>query len=216
MDDQRTFRLRVTYVKAGRLAMLSHLEITHGLERIVRRADLPFAISNGFSPHMKIAFGSALPVGIGSSCEIFDLQLKDYVAPAKVLEALKAKAPGDLMPISCEYIEPKAKAASVAFPFSVYRATFDAPVEDVRMPETVSVIRKKKEKTLQVSDYLVGEPIAQDCDLLFQLQQLESGNLRPDDLIRSYIEGLPDNGAKLVSITRISQDAAPIDMDDLI
>ena len=63
MTDPRLFRLRATFVEEGRLAMLSHLEVAHTLERVVRRAKLPFAISQGYSPHMKIAFGSALPVG---------------------------------------------------------------------------------------------------------------------------------------------------------
>ena len=63
MQD-RVFRLRVTYRKAGRLSMLSHLEVTHALERAVRRSGLPFALTQGFSPHMKLSFGSALPVGV--------------------------------------------------------------------------------------------------------------------------------------------------------
>ena len=46
------FRLRVTYRMAGRLVMLSHLEVCRALERAVRRADLPYAVSQGFSPHM--------------------------------------------------------------------------------------------------------------------------------------------------------------------
>ena len=74
-NARQLFRLRSTYIETGRLAMLSHLEVAHTLERTVRRAGLPFAVSQGFSPHMKIAFGAALPVGVGSTCEIFDLQL---------------------------------------------------------------------------------------------------------------------------------------------
>lgn len=69
-NARQLFRLRSTYIETGRLAMLSHLEVAHTLERTVRRAGLPFAVSQGFSPHMKIAFGAALPVGVGSTCEI--------------------------------------------------------------------------------------------------------------------------------------------------
>ena len=73
MADPRLFRLRVRYAKSGRLALLSHLEVVRALERAVRRARLPFAVTNGFSPHMRIAFGAALPVGVGGSDEFFDL-----------------------------------------------------------------------------------------------------------------------------------------------
>ena len=48
MADPRLFRLRVTFHETGRLAMLSHLELARALERAVRRAQLPFAVSQGF------------------------------------------------------------------------------------------------------------------------------------------------------------------------
>ena len=83
MADPRNFRLRVEFCKQGRLALLSHLEVARALERAVRRAGLPFAISQGFSPHMKIAFGAALPVGVGADAADFaivqELQPGDIV-----------------------------------------------------------------------------------------------------------------------------------------
>ncbi|WP_417304102.1 DUF2344 domain-containing protein, partial [Ellagibacter isourolithinifaciens] len=50
-EPQQIFRLRLTFAKQGRLAMLSHLEVARALERTVRRAGLPYAVSQGFSPH---------------------------------------------------------------------------------------------------------------------------------------------------------------------
>ena len=112
------FRLRVTYAMSGRLVMLSHLEVARALERAVRRADLPYAVSQGFSPHMKQAFGAALPVGVGGTEEIFDVQLTEYVAPDKALERLRAASAADLMPYEARYITKDVPAASVAYPFS--------------------------------------------------------------------------------------------------
>ena len=198
----RVFRLRSTFIERGRLAMLSHLEVAHTLERTVRRAGLPFAISQGFSPHMKIAFGAALPVGVGSTCEIFDLQLTEYVPAGKALAALQAASVPDLMVQDCRYIEPKAPAASVAFPFSTYEVLFDAPVCAARVPESVSVVRKRKEKVLAVGDFLV-EPFAFDGNrATFTLKAGENGSLRPDVLLRQC--GIDAN---VVSVTRIAQRA---------
>lgn len=183
--------------------MLSHLEVAHALERVVRRAGLPFAISQGFSPHMKIAFGSALPVGVGSTCEIFDLQLTRYVPPAEAREALQRASVPDLMVRECAYIENKAPAASVAFPFSTYEARFSEPVGAIDAPETVTVVRKRKEKVLVVADYL-SRPfeIADDGkSAVFALEAKQTGSLRPDVLL--------DNcsiGANVVSVTRIAQE----------
>ena len=198
----RMFRLRCTFVERGRLALLSHLEVAHTLERTVRRAGLPFAISQGFSPHMKIAFGAALPVGVGSTCEIFDLQLTEYVAPAKALAALQAASVSDLMVQDCRYIEKSAPAASVAFPLSTYEAIFDSPVPDIGVPESVTVVRKRKEKVLAVADYLVRpfELAPDGMSATFTLEAKPTGSLRPDVLLQNCSL---DGG--VVSVTRIAQ-----------
>lgn len=156
MAELRRFHLRATYIEHDRLAMLSHLEVARALERTVRRAQLPYAISQGFSPHMKIAFGAALPVGVGSTCEIFDLQLTEYVPPVRALEALQRASVPDLMVQECAYIESNARAASVAFPLSVYEVRFSHPIAAVLVPENVTVVRKRKEKVLYVADFLIG------------------------------------------------------------
>ena len=72
------FRLRVRYRKTGRLRWLSHLEVVHALERSIRRARLPYAVTQGFSPHMKASFGPALPVGTAGEHEYFDVWLTGY------------------------------------------------------------------------------------------------------------------------------------------
>lgn len=203
--EKRTFRLRVTYGKTGRLAYLSHLEITHALERMIRRSKLPYALSEGFSPHMKVSFGSALGVGIGSTCEVFDVTLKDYVAPAKALEALQKSAHEALMPIDAKYVDKSATAASVAYPYSIYVAEFAEEVPDFEIPESIKVIRKKKEKQLYVDDYLVDDPIIAGNRLYFQLKSGNEGNLRPDILLSNCC--LPS----VVSLTRIRQ--SDIEMD---
>ena len=195
MSDPALFRLRFRFCKKGRLAMLSHLEVAHALERAVRRADLPFAVSQGFSPHMRIAFGSALPVGVGGTEEIFDLLLKEYVAPAKALAALQATSVPDMMPYECAYVEHNATAASVCYPLSDYEAHLSCAVDVLRVPESLTVIRKKKEKTIVVGD-----------TVRFTLEAKPTGSLRPDLLLSSCLEesGSP---ATITSITRVAQRA---------
>ena len=162
MAEQQTFRMRITFAKQGRLALLSHLEVARAIERAVRRAQLPFAVSQGFSPHMKIAFGAALPVGVGGTREMVDLQLLRYVRPEEALLALQKESVPDLMVKECVYIEPKAPAASAAFPLSTYRALLSAAPAQLPVPEQVHIIRKKKEKVLDVADFLVGEMLHGD------------------------------------------------------
>lgn len=211
MSDPNLFRLRVEYCKQGRLALLSHLEIARALERAVRRADLPFAVSRGFSPHMKIAFGSALPVGVGGACEIFDLQMIRYVAPEKALAALCEASVADLMPHSCRYIGPHDAAASVAYPVGSYRAELShAPADDLVAPEEVHVVRKKKEKVIAVADYLASPITVDGSTVAFELEAKPTGSLRPDVLLASCVDAYNAvhpgvESLRIVSITRTAQ-----------
>ncbi len=114
------FLLRVRYSITGRLAWLSHLETIRSMERVVRRARLPYAITEGFNPHMKISFGPALPVGAGSNGEYFDVRLREYLEPEQALEQLRAAAAPNLMPEACAYVPVGSDAIDVAYPVSVW------------------------------------------------------------------------------------------------
>lgn len=187
MADPRLFRLRVTFRETGRLAMLSHLEVARALERAVRRAGLPFAVSQGFSPHMRIAFGAALPVGVGGTAEFFDLFLTDYVPAERALTALQEVSPADLYPTEARYIEARDAAASVACPVSTYEVRLSAAPAAVAVPEQITVVRKKKEKTLAVAEFLV-EPVSLEGDTVrFTLEAKPTGSLRADAFARELI-----------------------------
>lgn len=183
MAEPQVFRLRATFCKQGRLALLSHLEVARALERAVRRAGLPFAVSQGFSPHMKIAFGAALPVGVGGTHEIFDLQLTRYMPPDQVLEALQTASTPDLMVKACRYIEPRAAAASVAYPFSTYRAQLTCAPAQLPVPEVVRVVRKRKERELPVAEFVCGDIELAGSVVTFTLEAKPTGSLRPDLLL---------------------------------
>ncbi len=211
MSDPRLFRLRVTFAKQGRLALLSHLEVARALERAVRRSGLPFAVSQGFSPHMRIAFGAALPVGVGGTSEIFDLLLTDYVAPARALCALQAKSASDLMPSACRYVEPQAPAASVAFPVGTYVAQLTDEVRELTVPKEVRVVRKKKEKTLVVGEFLRQEVEVAGNEVRFALESKPSGSLRPDVLMREICAAsvsASGEALRVLAMTRTAQDPA--------
>lgn len=79
MDEK--YKLRVKFIKSRDLKWISQLDITRAIERGLRRAHIPVAFSQGFSPHPKISYGSALPVGISSKAEYFDIELTEAVKP---------------------------------------------------------------------------------------------------------------------------------------
>jgi hypothetical protein len=72
-----TYRIR--FAKVGRAAFLGHLDLSRLLARSFRRADLPLAMTRGFSPKPRLAFGPALGLGVPSLGELFDVDLEHLV-----------------------------------------------------------------------------------------------------------------------------------------
>lgn len=204
MLEQVTYKIRLYYRKQERLALLSHLEVARALERAVRRAKLPYAVSQGFSPHMKIAFGEALPVGVGGLHECFDLSLTRYIPAEEVVDALKKASVEDLMVFEGDYVGRKEAAPSVAFPLSTYRVELSQiPKAEPIVPETVTVIRKKKERRLVVREYLLNDIVWDGPIGEFSLLAKPTGSLRPDRLLDAVLTG--HERIRVVSLTRVHQ-----------
>lgn len=196
----KQYRLRVRYRKSGRLKYLGHLEVLHTIERIVRRAELPYAVTQGFSPHMRTGFSSALPVGTCSDCEWFDLFMTDPVPVEDALARLAASSPTDLSPMEAGYIDQRS-AALTAFltrleyrvelhcdpAFGLSRVRLSAAIDDVRSQHGIDYLRGKKSKHLDLDRTLLGyrleEVSPSEFVLTLDTHADNEGSMRPELLL---------------------------------
>jgi len=86
-------RIRIRYTKEGRTRYVSARDLTSVWERALRRADLPIAYSEGFTPHPKVSFPDALPVGVASTGEYAELTFAVPIDPGPGIAALSATLP---------------------------------------------------------------------------------------------------------------------------
>jgi radical SAM-linked protein len=91
-----TYRIR--FAKVGRAAFLGHLDLVRLLRRSFRRADLPLALTRGFSPKPRLAFGPALGLGVPSLGELMDVDLEHAPVGARTWEADAATPRVELAP----------------------------------------------------------------------------------------------------------------------
>lgn len=70
-------RLRIRFSKIGKIRFTSHRDTARIWERGLRRAGLPVAYSEGFTPRPRISFGLALPTGYESEAEYLDVELDE-------------------------------------------------------------------------------------------------------------------------------------------
>ena len=70
-------RIRVRYRKTGKVRFTSHRDTVRSWERALRRAEVPVASTEGFSPRPKLHFGLALSTGHESLGEYLDVDLRE-------------------------------------------------------------------------------------------------------------------------------------------
>lgn len=95
-------RLRITFARGEEVKYLSHLDMMRLWERALRRAGVPLAYSQGYSPHPKISIASPLPIGVTSEGELMDIWLRKRVSPYSFSKAVSAQLPSgiDLVGVS--------------------------------------------------------------------------------------------------------------------
>src|SRR5438270_2487690 len=103
-------KVRIRFRKGGDLRFVSHHDLMRCLERMLRRARLPFHSTNGFNPKPRLIFALSLPLGVVGCAELADLELDSIVAPQEIHKRLAAQAPAGLSILDVERVHPKTTA----------------------------------------------------------------------------------------------------------
>lgn len=209
------FRCRIRYAKHGRLRFLSHLEVSHALDRAVRRAGLEYAVTQGFNPHMKLAFGPALPTGTAGESEYVDLWLREYVAPAEVLARMCRALPAQLPALEVVYVGMREPSLASACTIGVYEAlvtgegveesTLQHALDGIVSTKELMVEHKGKTKVFDLTQSLPKEPVVTSSQLgpvvEMTIRMGSQGSLRPEVLIAQALAAA-DSPSAVTSVTR--------------
>ena len=142
---RRRYRLR--FRKKGNLCFIGHRDLLRAMERLLRRADLPVAKSQGFHPKPKVSYISALPLGFASDDEAMELVLDEDWAPETLLERMNAASvPGlefwQATPLDDK--APKAQAAAFEYEMAVpesKREVASAKIAEFLAATSVEVVK---------------------------------------------------------------------------
>ena len=106
-------KLRVRFGKTGKVRFTSHRDVARIWERALRRAGLPVAYSEGFSPRPRLSFGLALSTGHESHGEYLDVNLREDAPGGDVACELFALQVNPALPVGLEVqaVEPLAPGA---------------------------------------------------------------------------------------------------------
>lgn len=191
-------RLRVEYNVGPELKFLANLDMMHLMERALRRAGIPYYLSEGFNPHIRMSMGTVLPVGIWGKHEYFDLDLAQMdleIFTYNMNEAL----PAPLTITDCQVIEESApslmKIINAAQYTFVIKAGTDLPLLTARILQRDSLPvqsrgkNKNIMKDLRPGIYQINTDTKEGYDLLSIMVSInEPLNIRYDELQALFIE----------------------------
>jgi radical SAM family uncharacterized protein/radical SAM-linked protein len=89
-----TFRFQ--HRKTGSAIFLSTLDLQSVLVRAFTRAGLRLQYDQGIRPRPQLSMGPALPLGVSSTCELFDIVIATTRTPAEVIALTNPLLPADL------------------------------------------------------------------------------------------------------------------------
>ncbi|MBQ7705150.1 MAG: TIGR03960 family B12-binding radical SAM protein [Selenomonadaceae bacterium] len=115
--------------KGAEIAFLSHLEYMNVFMSALLRSKLPAAYSEGFNPHLKVSFATALGVGVTSEMEYVDFELSQNIKSNEVLTRLNSHLPKGAEIVRIRKISGKVPALTAAIDFSRYEVLIDADFE---------------------------------------------------------------------------------------
>jgi radical SAM-linked protein len=86
-------RLRLKFGRSHELKFISHLDLMRLWERAIRRAGLPLAYSEGFTPHPRISLAAPLSLGVTSEAELMDIYFTRWISPQNMVNAINQQLP---------------------------------------------------------------------------------------------------------------------------
>jgi radical SAM-linked protein len=152
-------RLRIRFAKMGRVRWTSHRDVARMWERALRRARLPVAYTEGFSPRPKLSFGLALPTGCESTAEYLDVALGEPVAADQVTDTFSSLLPDGVDVLAAQILPPG--AGSLQEEVTSCRWEIDVPdMDPVSLSEVVA--RVLGAEVLPVTRERKGRPVTDD------------------------------------------------------
>jgi radical SAM-linked protein len=188
-------RYRITFTRDRTVRFVGHLDLAKTWERVLRRADLPVAFSQGFHPLPKITFASALPVGCTSEAEVMDVVLTEPIAPSDMAARLAPALPAGIAVASITEVPLNAPALQAALRWAEYVVTVETDETREQVESKVqtflaapSLMRERRGKSYDlrplVLSLTVEAVLASSVQLVMRLlADASAGTGRPDEVL---------------------------------
>lgn len=160
-EDRPHFRIH--YSKGGNLCFIGHRDLIRAMERLIRRAEIPIAMSEGFHPKPRLSYLSVLGLGYSSQDELMDALLTQEISEKDFLQRINAASVEGLIFNSVRRMKPEEfKLRSRAFE---YQITIPA--------EKLESVRQKARDFMTLDSLMVEKINGKSVDVRLSVGKLE-------------------------------------------
>lgn len=189
------------------MKFIGHLDVMRYFQKAMRRANIPIAFTQGFSPHMIMSFAQPLGVGVTSDGEYLDIELKESISSERAVKQLNDVMVEGMEIVSFVQILDDKKQSGMtitaaadyqvflleSFQSSDHRraipAEWQSAVSDFLNQEQILVMKKTKrsEKEVDIKPMIYDMKADEESIYLFLATGSEK-NLKPDLVMETFLK----------------------------
>ena len=205
-------KARIKFRKYGIMKFIGHLDVMRYFQKAMRRANIPIAFTQGFSPHMIMSFAQPLGVGITSDGEYLDIELKESISSECAVRQLNDVMVEGMEIVSFVQIPNDKKQSGMtitaAADYQVFLLESDKSsdvrrsipsdwqkaISDFMNQEQILVMKKTKrsEKEVDIKP-MIYDMRADDNTIYLFLATGSEKNLKPDLVMETFLRYLECN-----------------------
>ena len=186
------------------LRYISHLDYASLMQRAICRAKIPAAYSEGFNPHMKLSFASALSVGVTSEAEYMELEIAGKISAGEIEERLRGALPSGVRLLGVQLLDAKPKALmsltdeaeyEIEAPLCGSMTDAAAALDAFNAAKECLYVRKtpKKTREIEVKQYILGDIRAKETEsgklrLAMAIRVTPGGSVKPQEVLSLLAE----------------------------
>jgi radical SAM-linked protein len=183
-------KVRLRFAKRGDLRLISHHDLLRCLERLLRRAAIPMAYSQGFNPRPKLSFPLALGLGIEARREPLELELAEPMEPEDVLRRLRAAAPPGFDFLEAEAVGPGRSPRVVAVQYQMDVPPDLSDAARARLAAFLAsdhwtYLRRRPDRTVEADlrPFVLSGELDPGGILRFRMRIAPDGSARPEEVL---------------------------------
>lgn len=186
-------RIRLLFSKTEAMRFTGHLDLYRAIERMIRRARLPLAYSQGFKPHPRINLASALPLGFTSEGEMADIWLQEEMPVEFVKQALQNAAPPGIAILSASPAAQETSSLQADLIACDYLVTLlePPPALEIRVERILAAPELPRERRNKLYDLrpliehlqVISPSVAGCSGLHMRLAAREGATGRPEEVV---------------------------------